>query len=410
VHGSFAVNYIEGTKAQWLALQRANALRLECRIVQYNERLGDRVKSWDIIIVGGGIIGLSLAIELRKTGRSVLLVERGEPGKEASYAAGGMLANCGDEFSEALKPLADASAMMYPEFIHELRDESGLRIDFREDGTILFPASDRIRQRPDSHAEKLLPSRLRELEPALAHFGSPAFYLRERCVDPRDLVAACVKAARHRGIDFSSGDEVKGITTSGGRASGVTTNRTVFASDCVVNCAGAWAGLLAPLSFPTRPVKGQMLAMAMTHKDTLRHVVRAPEVYLIPRSDGRVVIGATVEEAGFNKQTVPATILRLHEAALKLAPELRNGKILEAWAGLRPGTPDDLPILGRTFLPGCFIASGHYRDGILLAPITAKLMVQVIEGSKTDFDLGAFSAQRFTTNGASDKRSFTESA
>ena len=100
------------------------------------------MKSWDVIIVGGGIIGLSLAIELRKTGRTVLLVERGEPGKEASYAAGGMLANCGATFSEALKPLADASAMMYPEFIHELRDESGLRIDFREDGTILFPASD----------------------------------------------------------------------------------------------------------------------------------------------------------------------------------------------------------------------------------------------------------------------------
>ena len=409
MHGAFAVNCIEGTKAQWLGGSAGQCLRVWRRFVQYNERFGDRVKSWDVIIVGGGIIGLSLAIELRKTGRTVLLVERGEPGKEASYAAGGMLANCGDEFSEALGPLADASATMYPEFVHELRDESGLRIDFREDGTILFP-SDRIRQQPDSRAEKLSLSSLKGLEPALAHLDRPAFYLRERCVDPRDLVAACVKTARHRGIDFSSGDEVKGITTSGERTSGVTTHRTTFASECVVNCAGAWAGLLAPLSFPTRPVKGQMLAMVMAHKDMLRHVIRSPEVYLIPRSDGRVVIGATVEEAGFNKQTVPATILRLHEAALKLVPELRNGKILEAWAGLRPGTPDDLPILGQTDIPGYFIASGHYRDGILLAPITAKLMVQVIEGAKTDIDLHDFSAQRFTTNGASEQRSFTESA
>jgi glycine oxidase len=358
------------------------------------------VKTWDVIVVGAGIIGLSLSIELRKTGRTVLLVERGQPGKEASYAAGGMLANCGDEFSEALKPLADASASMYPEFVHELSDESGLRIDFREDGTILFPPRDEISQPPDSRAERLIPSRLRELEPALAPLDRLALYLRERCVDPRDLVEACVKTARHRGIDLSSGDEVRGVTAYGGRASGVTTNKTTFASECVVNCAGAWAGQLAPQSFPTRPVKGQMLAMVMASEDRLRHVVRSPEVYLIPRSDGRVVIGATLEEAGFNKQTIPATIKRLHEAALILVPALQKGKILEAWAGLRPGTPDHLPILGGTDLPGYFVASGHYRDGILLAPVTAKLMVQVISGTALDFNLDNFSAQRFRKKAA----------
>ena len=181
----------------------------------------------------------------------------------------------------------------------------------------------------------------------------------------------------------------------GGKAAGVRTNKTRFTSSVVINCAGAWAGQIGPHAFPTRPVKGQMLCVAMPQRDLVRHVIRTPEVYLIPRSDGRMLIGATVEEAGFNKQTVPETIQRLRQAALDLLPELANAKILEAWAGLRPGTPDNLPILGATPTPGYFVATGHFRDGILLAPVTAKVMGQVIAGRKPDFSLMLFSAQRF---------------
>jgi glycine oxidase len=361
---------------------------------------GDRVKTWDVIIVGAGVIGLSLAIELRKTGRTVLLVERGEPGREASHAAGGMLANYGDEISDALKLLADASAQMYPEFVHELQDESGLHIDLRSDGTILFPAHSLILQRPDSGAETLIPARLKDLEPALASLNRPAIYLKERSVDPRDLLAACVKAARHRGVDISSGDPVSVINLSDGHATGVSTSRTTFLSETVLNCSGAWAGQLGPIPLPIRPVKGQMLAVAMPSKNLLRHVVRSPEVYLIPRSDGRLVIGATLEEAGFNKQTVPETIKQLHQAALALLPDLQNARMLEAWAGLRPATPDDLPILGRTEVPGYFVATGHHRDGILLAPITAKLVAQVVCGAKPEYDLERFSAGRFNSKAA----------
>jgi glycine oxidase len=138
-----------------------------------------------------------------------------------------------------------------------------------------------------------------------------------------------------------------------------------------------------------------MLCVAMPHKELIRHVFRTPEVYLIPRSDGRLVIGATQEEAGFDKQTVPETIQKLRQEALDLVPKLAEARFLEAWAGLRPGTPDALPILGATSTPGYFAATGHFRDGILLAPVTARVMGQVIAGEKPEFDLGAFGAGRF---------------
>ena len=353
------------------------------------------MKTWDVIIIGGGIIGLSLAIALRKRGATVLVVERGEPGREASHAAGGMLVDCGTELPDVLQPLAMASAGMYPEFAHELQVESGLNVDLRDYGTILIPPPEHVHDRPGFTSASLLPAPLSELEPALAQPDRPAFYLKERSVDPRGLVAAALKTAKNRGVDFSSGDDVTAVTTAEGSVTGITTKKTSFLSSKVVNCAGAWSGQIAPHRFPTRPVKGQMLCLAMPSRTLLKHVIRSPKAYLIPRSDGRLLVGATVEEAGFDKRTDPATIQRLHHAALELVPQLRDAKILEDWAGLRPGTPDALPILGATETPGYFVATGHFRDGILLAPITAQLMAAVIEGRTPEHDLSAFSPARF---------------
>ncbi len=244
-------------------------------------------------------------------------------------------------------------------------------------------------------ANHSLPCSLNELEPALVSPASPAVYLQERSVDPRALTAAAWKAAKHRGVDFSSGDEVTAVTVTEGRATGVSTVKTAFHATKIVNCAGAWSGQIGPHAFPTRPVKGQMLCLVMPSRTLLMHVVRSPEAYLIPRSDGRLLVGATVEEAGFDKRTDLATIQRLHQAALALVPELRNARILEDWAGLRPGTPDALPILGETQTPCYYVATGHFRDGILLAPITAEVMAALIEGRVPEFDLTAFSPARF---------------
>ena len=379
------------------------------------------MKTWDVIVVGGGIIGLSLALELRKRGTRVLVVERGEPGREASYAAGGMLVDCPLETKPALQDLASASARMYPEFAHEVEVESGMKVDLRDAGTIFFPSGEHIRhpQLRTAPIVPLQPEQVAEMEPALgqpsdeqreslrlrgidlkASVGTrmlgPAFSLKERSVDPRALTAAAHQAAKNRGVDFSSGDAVTAVNISDGAVTGVTTSKTAFLAAKVVNCAGAWAGQIGPHAFPTRPVKGQMLCLAMPSRTLLRHVIRSPKAYLIPRSDGRLLVGATIEEAGFDKRTVPQTIKALHKAALELVPKLADARILEDWAGLRPGTPDGLPILGVTRTPGYFVATGHFRDGILLAPVTAKVMADVVEGRAPAHDLTAFSASRFS--------------
>ncbi len=357
------------------------------------------MKNWDVIVVGAGIIGLSLAIELRKQGASVLIVERGEPGREASYAAGGMLVDCSLETPGALQPMATTSARMYPEFVRDLQTESGLYIDLRDQGAIVFPPPEHVHDRPGftvADLLKLLPAPLAEMEPALADFNQPAFYLRERSVDPRGLVNAALAAAKRLGVDVSSGDEVTAVNLSHGRVSGVATKKTSFLVSKVVNCAGAWSGQISPYAFPTRPVKGQMLCLLSPSRDLLKHVIRSPEAYLIPRSDGRILVGTTLEDVGFDKRTDVNTIQHLHRAAIALIPELRNAKILGDWAGLRPGTPDALPILGATAAPGYYVATGHFRDGILLAPITARLMAQVIGGRNPDYDLDAFTPERFS--------------
>ncbi len=352
------------------------------------------VKNWDVIVIGAGVIGLSLSLELRRQGASVLVIDKGEPGREASYAAGGMLVDCSAETAPALQPLALASARMYPEFVHEVQVESGVFVDLRDQGAIVFPPPAQVHEGPEFSLASLLPAPLSELEPELAD-SRPALYLKERSVDPRTLTHAALQAAKRRGVDVSSADPVTAVNISGGRVSGVSTKKTSFGAAKIVNCAGAWSGQIGPYAFPTRPVKGQMLCLVSPSRGLLKHVVRSPEIYLIPRSDGRILAGATVEEAGFDKRTDPATIQRLHRAAIAMVPALKNARILEDWAGLRPGTPDALPILGETPTPGYYVATGHFRDGILLAPITAHLMAQLIAGKNPDYSLDAFSPSRF---------------
>ncbi len=354
------------------------------------------MKSWDVIIIGGGIIGLSLALALRKRSASVLVVERGEPGREASHAAGGMLVDSSLETPPALQRLATASARLYPEFVHEIELESGMKVDLRDHGTIFLLSPVRADTHTDFIASHALPGPLNELEPALANLQLPALFLKERSVDPRALSAAAWLAAKHRGVDFSTGDLVQSIVFDHGAVGSIVRARTDYLAARIVNCAGAWSGQLGPHPLPTRPVKGQMLCLVMPSRTLLKHVVRAPEIYLIPRSDGRLLVGATVEEAGFDKRVDPDTINRLLKAAVALVPELHNAKFLDNWAGLRPGTPDSLPIIGATATPGYYVATGHFRDGILLAPITAEVMADVIEGKPPEYDLSPFSPARFS--------------
>lgn len=354
------------------------------------------MKTWDVIIIGGGVIGLSLAWRLRGNGLTVLIVEKGEPGREATYAAGGMIAYCDPHSSPELASMMAASARMYPEFVRELRDEAYESPDLREVGTIAFLAPEESPNCADSRA--LDDSDLSRLEPLITRRGR-AYFLPESSVDPRKLGRALEKAARHRGVDFITGTPVTEVAVLGGRATGVRTAKSFYAAGKVVNCAGAWAAQIRPCEVPTRPVKGQMLcvvpAPGQHSGPRIQHTVRTPEVYIIPRSDGRVLLGATVEEAGFDKRVDAATVQSLHKAAAEVAPEISHMRIHDAWAGLRPASPDSLPILGPTSLAGYYAATGHYRDGILLAPFTAQVMTQVLTGKAVSFDLAPFSPLRF---------------
>jgi glycine oxidase len=363
------------------------------------------VKTWDVIIVGGGIIGVSVALGLRKRGAQVLIVEKSEPGGEATHAAAGMLAHC--EQAPPLRDLALASAAMYPEFLHEIEDESGYKVDYRRHGTIVFLTGDE--EEPlCKGGYRLDAPELARLEPRLSCPEAGAAFLPEASVEPRALIAAAVKAAHHRGVDIASGTAVTQIEITNLGVSGVSTTKTNYPGAIVVNCAGAWSGHLAgPLRIPTRPLKGHMMALIPASRLTvhgikhsteeiIRHVVRGPDAYLVPRTDGRIVVGSTVEDVGYDKRVVPDTIQRLHQAAANLVPELGEARIHETWAGLRPGSPDALPLIGATDVQGYFVATGHFRDGILLAPITAHLMTQLIMGEQPDFDLSAFSPQRFS--------------
>lgn len=355
------------------------------------------MKNWDVLIIGGGAIGLSLALSLRDAHRSVLVVEKHEPAGEATHAAGGMIANCDPHTPALLQPLADASAALYPEYVREIQSESGESADLREVGTIAVFAEGEA----PTHAgvRQLSADELARLEPSL-RLNVTAWYLPERCVDPRGLGRALAKSCKKRAVDFATGSEVLEVLTAGGRVMGVRTLHATYHAGAVVNCAGAWAAKIQPLPIPTRPVKGQMVCVVpqatKAHAAPLvQHVVRTPDIYIIPRSDGRILLGATVEDAGFDKRTDPRTVQRLYQAGLHVAPTLSTTRIHDAWAGLRPGTPDNLPILGETAIPGYFAATGHYRDGIMLAPATAQAMAQLITGQQPSFDLAPFSPLRF---------------
>lgn len=340
-----------------------------------------------MIIVGAGIIGVSLALELRERGATVLVLDQGAPGAESSSAAAGMLAASDPATPPALRTLALESARIFPEYAARLEKLSGVETDFRRHGTIAF--LDSAATAPAGY-RKLSADDLRRLEPTLNSHGQQAFFIQEDTVDPRLLMRAALAAAQSRGVEIRGNSEVRAIHSGGNNVEVETAIGTLQAT-AAVNCQGAWAGV------PVRPRKGQMLYVRPQKSNLLQHVVHAPDVYVVPRSSGKILVGATVEDAGFSKAVEPSTIHQLLSAAAKYLPELGSAPIVESWAGLRPGTPDDLPILGPTDTPGVFAATGHFRNGILLAPITAKIMADVVTGKKPVFDINPFAASRFTT-------------
>jgi glycine oxidase len=344
------------------------------------------VKSWDVIIVGAGIIGVSLALELRERGASVLVLDRADPGSEASSAAAGMLAPADPETPIALRPLAMASARMFPPFVQKLETAGNMQVDFRRVGTIAL-LTDASAPR---EYRSLSPTELQLLAPSIHSSGQPAFFVQEDSVDPSLLMQTALAATRNLGVEIRGHITVREIRPYDSVVE-VLTDADHLTAPSVVDCRGAWFGK------PVRPRKGQMLYV-QPQPGLLQHVLRAPDVYIVPRSSGRILIGATVEDVGFDKSVDPSAIQQLLNAAEKYLPELASAPITHSWAGLRPGTPDDLPIIGPTGASRVFVATGHFRNGILLAPITTQIMADLVGGRPSPMDISAFATDRFLSS------------
>lgn len=376
------------------------------------------MKTFDVAIAGGGIIGASIAFELAAEKLKVVLLDRQQPGTEASWAAAGMLSP-GPESPDAipLVPLAMESLRLYPEFIAAIEEASGLTTEFERKGTLQIFSSPHAEEerdwmvkefrRANQKIEPLSANAARSREKYLGPAArSAAFLPEEATLDPRLLIKSCLAAGERRGVEIRSGCEVTSTLEHAGRCTGIVAATEKILAENVVVAAGSFCAGISSLACyaPTHPVRGQMLALR-SKEIRLERVVRSENGYLVPRRDGRIIAGSTLEDAGFNKCVTPGGIRQIVDGALALLPGLASAEIIETWSGLRPGTPDTLPILGPTDVRGLFMATGHYRNGILLAPVTAKLLRDWIVAGRTPANTGAFSPLRFSSvTAGKDKR------
>ena len=367
------------------------------------------MKVADVIVVGGGVIGVSIALELAAQKLGVVVLDRQQLGREASWAAAGMLSP-GPDSPDALPlvPLAKESMRLYPEFIASVEELSGRTTAFARKGVIeVFTAPHGESERDKMIAEHLslglaiepvAPDVARKAEPALGPAVRAAAWLpQEATLDPRMLMDALLAAAGVRGVEIQADSPVDGVVLDGNHCTGIVTRGTNISAKCVVVAAGCFSGAIDWLGryAPARPIRGQLLALESKNVP-LGRTLRSNKAYLVPRPNGRIIAGSTLEDAGFEKYVTPAGVRKILDGVLELAPAFANAQLVDAWAGLRPGTPDHLPVLGPTDIRGLYIATGHYRNGILLAPATAKLLSMWILGRKPELDTERFSPLRFS--------------
>ena len=366
-----------------------------------------------VAVIGAGVIGLSVAWRLAQRGAAVTVFDQGAAGAGASHAAAGMLAACAEAEpgEEALTRLGRVSQSLWPAFAAELEHAADLPVDLRTEGTLVMAltADDLARLRHQLQFQQGLglpltlvsAAEARRREPHLAGVAGAVFSPEDHQVDNRKLVAALRVAAERAGATIREHASVDSLLVGQGRAAGVRlANGTEWPADIVVLAAGAWSRRIAgiPQPPPVRPVKGQMLALRMDPAAPLiTHVVWAPNAYLVPRRDGRLLVGATVEEKGFDHSLTAGGVLSLLEAAWRVLPAIEDLAIDEMWVGHRPGSRDDAPILGPGPIDGLVYATGHHRNGILLTPVTADAIARLILDRELDPAIQPFGIARFAT-------------
>lgn len=351
-----------------------------------------------IVVIGGGLIGLSIAYELAKRGADVRVVEAGDSAGSSSWSAAGRLAPFTEsEGDEELEVFLATALGVYQVFVKELHKRTGVDPYLRIDGIVELAYDDdavaRLQGRVEGllrrgiHAHWLEQDDLRRIEPWIGKDALGASLIEdEGQIDNRELGRALRFACVDAGVQIEEQAGRIALVADERRVLGVRAGDSFVAAECVVNAAGAWAGELEGVPEHVRlaitPVKGQLMVLAMPERRVTR-LVYAPDVYLVPRTDGTLVVGETVEESGFELNVDPFSSRRLREAAVRAVPALRELQVLQNWVGLRPRTPNGRPFIGETPLEGYFVAAGHYRNGILLAPATALAIANVIERKTT---------------------------
>jgi glycine oxidase len=362
----------------------------------------------DVIIVGGGIIGLAAARELSLKGHSVLVLDRGNARDATSWAAAGMLAPQSE--ADSRNPFFDlclASAQLYREWANHLHEESDVDPEYADSGLIFLASTDhdlcRLRKSVEWQkaaglaAELIAADDVRRLEPALTlPVAGAALMMQESHVTPRHVLDALNESCRLKGVEIRAGVHVVEVLSANGRVSGVRTSTERLEARCVVIASGVHTpeidGLLPTI--PLVPRKGQILSL-ISERPVFKHMIRWEHAYMVQRRNGDLVVGASNEDAGFDRSITPAGIGGLLNRAVQMSESLAALPIHEMWTGLRPATPDGLPIIGKSAVEGLIYATGHYRNGILLAPVTAACVAALVENRPAPVALDACSPGRF---------------
>ena len=366
------------------------------------------MKTFDAIIAGGGIIGASIALELAEAGLRVALFDAREPGREASWASGGMISPAPESAAMIpFMPLSLGSVALYPDFIRRVEDLSGIDVGYRQRGAIDVLLDGNVREEVTTvialqhgvglKAEALTAERVRSMEPSLTEDTQAAIFRPdEACLNTRAFTEATLKAAQRKGVEVHTHSPAKALWKERGHCKGLILENGQVEAQWTIVSAGCFSAKIegaAPYA-PVTPAKGQMIALRCESMK-IERILWLEHKYLVPQLDGRIIAGSTIEHSGFDHDVTAGGVELILREVLRMVPGLASARVEETWAGLRPDSPDHLPIIGPTDLEGLLIATGHFRSGILLAPVTARLIRDWVTTHKVSVDWSRLSPMRF---------------